>query len=62
MNTVPAATTLPIGRSTGSLQVSAVSPLRAAALPLMLTLELPSLIVPLFAGGFWNDVPGGVGV
>src|SRR5262245_15563789 len=26
----------------------------------MFTVALPILIVPLFAGGFWNAVPGGV--
>src|SRR5262245_31796997 len=61
MNTLPAAITLPTGWSAGSLQVTAVSPLRAAALPLIFTVVLPTLIVPLFDGGLWNDVPGAVG-
>src|SRR6185369_13702144 len=50
--TVPAATTVPAGRSDGSLQVPAMSPLRAAALPLIFTVGLPILIVPLLAGDF----------
>lgn len=50
--TVPTATTLPTGVSTGSLQVMATSPWRAAALPLILTVGLPTWIVPLLAGGF----------
>jgi len=62
MSTVPAATTVPTGWSDGSLQVSAVSPFRAAALPLIFTVELPIVMVPLFAGGDWNEVPGGVGM
>ena len=45
ISTVPAATTLPTGRSDGSLQVVAVSPLRAAGLPLISTVGLPSRIV-----------------
>src|SRR3989442_13521124 len=60
--TVPAATTVPTGRSVGSLQVKARSPLRAAALPLIFTVTLPTLIVPLLGGGFWKAVPGGVGI
>src|SRR5438445_144696 len=60
MNTVPTATTTPTGRSTGSLQVFAVSPARAAALPLMVTVALPFTIVPLFDGGFTNDPPIGM--
>src|SRR6185436_13843125 len=60
--TVPAATTVPAGRFAGSLQVSATSPLRAAALPLIFTVGLPTLIVALLAGGLWNAVPGGVGI
>src|SRR5262249_5992924 len=56
---VPTATTCPTGRSAGSLQVSAMSPLRAAPLPLMSTVALPSWIVALFDGGFWNGPPWG---
>ena len=40
----------------------AISPLRAAIFPLIFTVALPSLIVALFAGGFWKAVPGGVGM
>src|SRR5512146_474216 len=58
--TVPTAMTVPAGRSAGSLQVVAVSPFRAALLPLIFTVALPILMVALFAGGFWNEVPGGV--
>jgi hypothetical protein len=52
---VPDATTVPAGRSEGSLQVSATSPARAAALPLILTVELPFLTVALSAGGDWKE-------
>ena len=38
-----------------------MSPWRAAILPLILTVELPSLTVALLLGGFWNEVPGDVG-
>src|SRR4030095_1264297 len=51
METVPFATTFPSGKSSGSLQVIALSPLRAALLPLIFTVELPNLIVALLAGG-----------
>src|SRR5579872_7470780 len=61
MNTLPAATTVPAARSTGSLQVSALSPARAAALPLIITVVLPCWMVALLAGGRWNAVPGAVG-
>src|SRR5262249_32703141 len=54
-STVPTAITFPTGWSAGSLHVSAVSPMRAAALPLIFTFWLPTLIVALFFGGFWND-------
>src|ERR1700759_3737731 len=59
--TVPTATTVPTGKSTGSLQVRATSPLRAAGLLLMNTVGLPRIMVALFDGGFTNAVPGGVG-
>ncbi|MBI9044425.1 MAG: hypothetical protein JEZ06_08065 [Anaerolineaceae bacterium] len=62
MNTVPTATTVPTGMSDGSLHVSALSPLRAAALPLIFTVWLPIVMVALFAGGLWKLVPGGVGM
>ena len=52
MNTVPTAITCPTGKSSGSLHVSAMSPLRAAILPLILTVGLPTVIVALLAGGF----------
>ncbi len=42
----PASTTLPIGKSTGSLHVMAVSPMRAAGLPLIMTVVLPIMILP----------------
>jgi hypothetical protein len=58
MNTVPTATTWPAGKSAGSLQVVAVSPLRAAILPLIFTVGLPILMVALLAGGFWKRGPG----
>ena len=61
MKTVPTEITCPTGKSAGSLQVVAISPLRAAAFPLIITLRLPTIIVPLLAGDFWNAVPGGVG-
>src|SRR5206468_1880144 len=59
--TVPTATTVPTGRSDGSLQVRALSALRARGLPLTFTVWLPSWTVALFAGGRWNAVPGAVG-
>src|SRR5262249_24339832 len=59
--TVPVAITSPTGRSAGSLQVAASSPLRAAILPLMNTVALPITTWPRLAGGDWNDVPGAVG-
>src|SRR5215212_8067127 len=62
MKTVPTATTVPAGRSLGSLQVVALSPLRAACLPLIRTVVLPILIVDLSAGVFWKEVPGGIGI
>lgn len=61
METVPFATTFPTGKSSGSLQVIALSPLRAALLPLIFTVELPNLIVALLAGGDLKDEPGAVG-
>src|SRR5882724_12317942 len=60
--TVPVATTVPTVRSTGSLHVSALSPLRAAGSELIRTVLLPTLIVPLLVGGLWKLVPGGVGI
>src|SRR5207244_8038701 len=50
--TVPTAITVPAGKSTGSLQVCAVSPLRAAGLLLIMTVALPIMICPLLLGGF----------
>src|SRR5581483_3361078 len=61
ISTLPAATTVPAGRSAGSLQVRALSPARAAGLPLIFTVALPCWIVALFAGGRWKLVPGAVG-
>jgi len=61
MNTVPAATICPTGRSVGSLQVFTLSLLRAAAFPPMKTVALPMKTSPELDGGFWNPVPGGVG-
>src|SRR5664279_1152749 len=60
INTVPTAMTCPTGKSEGSLQVFAVSPLRAAIFPLILTVGLPTIMVALFEGGLANAVPGGV--
>lgn len=60
IRTVPVATTVPTGASTGSLQVMAVSPFRAAGLPLMNTVELPFMICPIFVGGFEKDPPIGM--
>src|SRR4051794_23993344 len=60
MVTVPAATTVPTGRSVGSLQVLAVSPARAAALPLIVTVRLPVVIVPLLLGGLTKLPPIGM--
>src|ERR1035438_119295 len=54
--------TCPTGKSEGSLQVFAVSPLRAAIFPLIFTVGLPILMVALFEGGLENPVPGGVGM
>src|ERR1035441_3410010 len=62
INTVPTAMTCPTGKSEGSLQVFAVSPLRAAIFPLIFTVGLPILMVALFEGGLENPVPGGVGM
>ena len=42
INTVPVAMTVPMGASAGSLQVIATSPLRAAGLPPICTVALPS--------------------
>jgi len=58
--TVPTATTVPTGASTGSLQVCAVSPARAAALLLIITVALPLIIVALFEGGLTNVPPIGM--
>ena len=44
--TVPVATTVPTGMGAGSLQVIAVSPARAAGLPLIITVALPIIICP----------------
>src|SRR5437868_489716 len=60
MLTNPTATTVPTGSSTGSLQVLAVSPLRAAAFPLMKTDVLPVMIVALFDGGLTKVPPIGM--
>ncbi|MNN84768.1 hypothetical protein D3C81_2019700 [compost metagenome] len=46
IKTVPAATTLPAGRSAGSLHVSAGSLFLAAIFPLIFTLALPAVIFP----------------
>ena len=54
--------TVPTGRSAGSLHVLALSPLRAAALPLIFTVGLPMTIFPWFFGGFEKLTPGGVGM
>src|SRR5262249_31617685 len=59
MFTVPTAITVPTGRSTGSLQVLAVSPLRAAGLLLMLTVVLPLIMVALLLGGLTKVPPIG---
>ena len=59
MFTVPSARTVPTGASTGSLQVSDVSPLRTAALPLILTVALPVMMVPLLLGGLTKVPPMG---
>src|SRR5579872_3692044 len=61
ISTLPAATTVPAARSTGSLQVNALSPARAAGLPLISTVVLPCWTVAWLAGGRWNAVPGAVG-
>jgi len=58
--TVPTAMTLPMGRGAGSLQVIAVSPFRAAGLPLIMTDVLPMMICPWFVGGTWNGPPCGI--
>src|ERR1035438_2963606 len=60
MFTVPTATTVPTGRSTGSLQVSEVSPLRAAGFLLIVTVALPLTMVPLLVGGLTNVPPTGM--
>src|SRR6266446_9213024 len=57
ISTVPTATMVPPGRSDGSLQVIAVSLLRAAILPLIFTVGLPTLIVALFDGEAWKGPP-----
>src|SRR5690606_2197695 len=54
IRTVPLAITVPAGRSAGSLQVLAMSPMRAAALPLISTVAEPARMVALFDGDFWN--------
>ena len=45
--TLPTAITLPMGKGDGSLQVKAVSPLRAAGLPLIITVGLPMVMLPI---------------
>ncbi len=52
MFTVPTATTVPTGASTGSLQVKAVSPDLAAGFWLIKTVALPLMMVARFDGGF----------
>lgn len=44
MSTVPVAMMVPMGSGAGSLQVSTLSPLRAAGLPPISTVALPSRI------------------
>jgi hypothetical protein len=44
-------TMLLVGAGAGSLQVMTVSPTRAAGLPLIMTVALPLLTVPLLMGG-----------
>src|SRR3984957_20299541 len=61
IRTLPTAITVPAARSAGSLQVRALSPFRAAGLPLIFTVALPCWIVALFAGGRWKLVPGAAG-
>ena len=55
--TVPAAITVPPGRSEGSLQVNAVSPFRAAGLPFTFTVALPSITSQFQEkeSNFWNS-------
>src|SRR5262245_19900457 len=60
MDTVDCATTVPTGASTGSLQVSAVSPERAAGFLLMKTVPLPLMICARFFGGLTNVPPIGM--
>src|SRR2546427_145146 len=57
--TVPDAVTVPTGESAGSLQVSAVSPLRAAFFPPIFTVELPAFTVARFVGGLTKLPPCG---
>src|SRR5215471_17764848 len=59
--TLPTAITVPAARSVGSLQVRALSPFRAAGLPLIITVALPCWMVALLVGGFWKLVPGATG-
>src|SRR5262249_32778457 len=59
IRTVPTATTVPTGRSAGSLQVRAGSPFRAAGLPLISTVGLPSTIVARLDGGLTKLPPLG---
>src|SRR5262249_22142537 len=54
-------TMVPVGAGAGSLQVSTVSPSRAAGLPSTNTVVDPIWTVPWFVGGMRNAVPGGVG-
>lgn len=55
------ASTVPDGKSTGSLQVIAVSPARPAIFPLINTVELPRRMVARFKGGLEKLVPGAIG-
>jgi len=57
MKTVPTATTVPIGKSAGSLHVLALSPFLAAGLLFMNTPVLPTMTFPWFVGGFWKLGP-----
>jgi hypothetical protein len=60
MRTVALATTVPAGRSAGSLQVKATSPARAAGLPLIMTVALPAWTVARLAGGRTKLPPSGL--
>src|SRR5262249_43166897 len=53
------AMTVPPGVSAGSLQVSALSPMRAAVLPLIFTVALPAFSVALSLGVLTNEPPIG---